>query len=58
MLSTHSFAAFRTPANGCVRNDFLPITLRCRSLGPLHAIHGGLASREQRIMELLSGVIE
>lgn len=59
MLSTHPFAAFRTPANGCVRNDFIPIGLRCRSLGTLHVVDAELTGVEQGILEWLTrGVTE
>jgi hypothetical protein len=57
-VSTHPFAAFRTPANGCVRIDVIPIGLQCRLLRPLHVIDAEQAGVEQRILELLRGVVE
>lgn len=52
MPSTHPFVAFRTPANGCVRNDFIPIGLRCRLPCSLYMMDAALAGVNQWIPEL------
>lgn len=57
MLSTHPFAAFRTPANGCIRVDFIHIDLRCRLQCSLYMMDAALAGIDQWIPEL-RGVAE